>query len=295
MAEVVAIKDVIKEEPIQNALEIDEEGWTTAKKLYDWLELDPSHFSRWCEERILNNPYVDEMDFSPLTAKNTGERGRPVQDYAINRNLVKMLAISSKTKKGEEVRQKYHQLENNFQITIDQYNALLNHYNALITKYEELSTKLNELSTTMNEQTKVIEDHHLELSARMDAYDFGQSEFDHEKAQFIYDMAERLKEMMPYYNMTGNKYAPMLNKVIKRMEEISHEKFSDWEDYYKEKKHIDHIPNRLNVIAENKKFQCLFLDAYNQMCREMNIPNAANDMMDRVFEGKVFTCLEDFN
>lgn len=290
MAEVVAIKDVIKEESIQNALEIDDNGWTTAKRLYDWLEYDPTHYSRWCQDNIINNPVLEEnVDF--IGFSHNGENlqgGRPSMDYLISIEVAKEFAMMAKNERGKAARKYFNRVEKSMIVTVKQYNELVNNYNML-------STKLNELSTTMNEQTKVIEDHHLELSARMDAYDFGQSEFDHEKAQFIYDMAERLKEMMPYYNMTGNKYAPMLDKVIQRMEEISHEKFSGWEDYYKDKKHIDHIPNRLNVIAENEKFQCLFLNAYNQMCREMNIPNEANDMMDRVFEGKVFTCLEDFD
>lgn len=32
--------------PIEIALQIDDDGYTTSKKLYEWLELDQSHYSR---------------------------------------------------------------------------------------------------------------------------------------------------------------------------------------------------------------------------------------------------------
>lgn len=35
--------------PIEIALGIDEEGMTTARKLYTFLELAPQNFARWCK------------------------------------------------------------------------------------------------------------------------------------------------------------------------------------------------------------------------------------------------------
>ena len=37
--------------PIEIALQIDENGMTTASNLYAFLELDITHFSRWCNKK----------------------------------------------------------------------------------------------------------------------------------------------------------------------------------------------------------------------------------------------------
>ena len=46
--------------PIEVALGVDKDGFTTAKKLYQWLELDESHYSRWVSTNILENPFAEK-------------------------------------------------------------------------------------------------------------------------------------------------------------------------------------------------------------------------------------------
>ena len=40
--------------PIEIALQIDKDGMTTLSKLYDFLEINPSNYSRWCRKNIIN-------------------------------------------------------------------------------------------------------------------------------------------------------------------------------------------------------------------------------------------------
>ena len=52
--------------PIEIALSA-EDGFTTAKKLYEWLELDPTHYSRWIQSNLIENPFAEEgTDYSPF-------------------------------------------------------------------------------------------------------------------------------------------------------------------------------------------------------------------------------------
>ena len=92
--------------PIEIALEIDDDGFTTAKKLYDWLELDDTHYSRWIKINIIDNPFAEEgIDFSPLMAKSRkGVMGRPTNDYKLSVSFAKKLAMSSNTERGEQAR-----------------------------------------------------------------------------------------------------------------------------------------------------------------------------------------------
>ena len=43
--------------PIEIALGVDDEGMTTARKLYEFLELNPAHYARWCKANITDNEF----------------------------------------------------------------------------------------------------------------------------------------------------------------------------------------------------------------------------------------------
>ena len=101
MKEVIVTK---KQTPIEIALGIDENGMTTARKLYEWLELDPTHYSRWAKENITENPYADEKEFSPFVAKTPRQGGRPTEDYKISALLAKRISVASKCDRGEDAR-----------------------------------------------------------------------------------------------------------------------------------------------------------------------------------------------
>lgn len=90
--------------PIEIALQIDDEGYTTAKKLYDWLELNPAHYARWAKDNITENPFADENEFSPLKAKTSKKGGRPTEDYKITASLAKRISMADKSERGEQAR-----------------------------------------------------------------------------------------------------------------------------------------------------------------------------------------------
>lgn len=95
--------NVTSKTPIEVALQIDEDGMTTAKKLYEFLELDESHYSRWVKVNILENPFAEENEYSPLKASKK-RRGNVSLDYRITATLAKKLSMMCKTEKGEQAR-----------------------------------------------------------------------------------------------------------------------------------------------------------------------------------------------
>ena len=46
--------------PIEMALGVDAQGMTTARKLYEFLELAPQHYARWCKTNIRENTFAEE-------------------------------------------------------------------------------------------------------------------------------------------------------------------------------------------------------------------------------------------
>lgn len=90
--------------PIEIALGIDENGMTTARKLYFWLYENGSHYATWVKENVTENPYVEENEFSPILRKPKKQGGRPTEDYKITASLAKRISMSSKSDKGEDAR-----------------------------------------------------------------------------------------------------------------------------------------------------------------------------------------------
>lgn len=102
-----------KQTPIEIALDIDESGHTTAKKLYAWLDLRPGDYSRWVNQNIINNPYAENgTDYSARERKTSEEGGRPSVDYLLSASFAKKLAMSSRSPKGEETRNYFIKVEN---------------------------------------------------------------------------------------------------------------------------------------------------------------------------------------
>ncbi len=99
--------DIVTEERtlIEVALEVDKDGFTTAKKLYKWLELDETHYARWISTNILENPFAEEcVDYSPLKASEKQGRGNFAIDYKLSASFAKKLAMSTHSERGEQAR-----------------------------------------------------------------------------------------------------------------------------------------------------------------------------------------------
>ena len=113
-----------KRTPIEIELEVDKEGFTTAKKLYKWLELDETHYARWINSNILENPFADEgVDYFPIKNRHKG-RGRFSRDYKISASFAKKLATILRTGKGERARI-YFSMVNNTLIKLSEEQRAL--------------------------------------------------------------------------------------------------------------------------------------------------------------------------
>lgn len=102
-----------RQTPIEIALQIDADGNTTTKKLYSFLELNPTHYARWCKTNIIDNPYaVENTDFWAFTI-NGEWGGQASTDYKITATFAKKLAMASGSPKGEEARDYFVMVEQN--------------------------------------------------------------------------------------------------------------------------------------------------------------------------------------
>ena len=114
------ITNTSNQTPIEIALGIDEEGMTTARKLYAFLEMDSKNYSRWCKRNITENEFAEEnVDYfySSLMKSKQG-RGNFAEDYKLSASFAKKLSMQSKTAKGEQARQYFLKVEDKLKETV---------------------------------------------------------------------------------------------------------------------------------------------------------------------------------
>ena len=101
--------DTSKLTPIEIVLGIDKNGMTTAKKLYEFLELDKSQYARWCRCNITGNEFAEEnTDYWDV---ENPQGGRPTQDYKLTARFAKKLSMTQKNERGEQARDYFTKVE----------------------------------------------------------------------------------------------------------------------------------------------------------------------------------------
>ncbi len=99
--------------PIEIMLKVDQEGKTTAKALYEFLELNKSNYAKWCKKNILENDFAEEnIDYIVFVLKDENPQGgRPTTDYKLTASFAKKLAMSCQNERGEQAREYFIKVE----------------------------------------------------------------------------------------------------------------------------------------------------------------------------------------
>lgn len=103
------LMSVSNQTPIEIALGVDENGMTTARKLYAFLELGQGQFSRWAKANIESNEYYEEgRDWWGFDIVSNGNKCR---DYRLTTDFAKHLSMESHSSKGKIARQYFVTIE----------------------------------------------------------------------------------------------------------------------------------------------------------------------------------------
>ena len=148
-----------KKTPIEIMLQVDSGGKTTAKALYEFLELDKSNYSRWCKKNILENSFAEEnIDFWAFVI-NDEWGGQATTDYKLTASFAKKLAMSSQTERGEQAREYFLKVEQRLKQTVikdDEKQTKLE-----LQKMRAEAMKLNAQTRAFNSLMKSVDKKHL--------------------------------------------------------------------------------------------------------------------------------------
>lgn len=142
---------------IEIALGIDEEGMTTARKLYAFLELDSSNYSRWCKSNITGNEFAEEnVDYWAFVI-NDEWGGQATKDYKITAHFAKKLSVKGNSEKAEEAREYFTRLEEKVKQQVIDYSKLspeLQMFNQIFQQVAKTELEQKKLAERADQQEK---------------------------------------------------------------------------------------------------------------------------------------------
>ena len=128
-----AIKNAIDmRTPIEVALDIDSEGMTTARKLYDFLGLAQGQFSRWAKTNIIENEFATENE--DYWGFDIYVEGNKAVDYKLTAHFAKKLSVKGNSEKAEQAREYFTTVEERVKqkvIDISQLSPELKMFNTI--------------------------------------------------------------------------------------------------------------------------------------------------------------------
>lgn len=100
---------------LSELIKINPDGKTTARELYDFLQLRPGDYSRWCKNNIVENEFAEEgTDYFPFRM-NAECGGQASINYELTIPFAKKLCMMSKSERGNQARNYFIEVETRYQ------------------------------------------------------------------------------------------------------------------------------------------------------------------------------------
>lgn len=134
---------------------------TTSSNLYSFLELDLTHFSRWCNKNIKNNKFATEnKDYIVLAINGDNPKigGRPKTDYKITSEFAKKLSMTRNTEKHEQARQYFITCEQGLKIATKKLQDTTIQQDQLMKELVSTIKTINNTLQSMNDRISKLEE-----------------------------------------------------------------------------------------------------------------------------------------
>ena len=141
--------------PIEIALGIDEEGMTTARKLYEFLEMNKAVFSRWAKTNIEDNEFYQEN--KDWWGFNIVLNGNECRDYRLTTDFAKHLSMSSHSAKGKIARDYFVSIEDGAKKMVLQFQDMSPQLQYMIKVEQEQKRQAQEIEAVSNRVDSIRE------------------------------------------------------------------------------------------------------------------------------------------
>ncbi|MFV0343817.1 MAG: antA/AntB antirepressor family protein [Anaerocolumna sp.] len=141
--------------PIEIALGIDGNGMTTARKLYEFLELNKTQFSRWAKTNIENNEFYEEgIDWVGFDIVSNGN---DCKDYKLTTDFAKHLSMESHSSKGKIARNYFVGVEDKLKEVAIQVSSLPPEMQMFKSIFDQQAKQYIEMQQLKADNQKVID------------------------------------------------------------------------------------------------------------------------------------------
>nr|DAM27018.1 MAG TPA: AntA/AntB antirepressor [Caudoviricetes sp.] len=143
--------------PIEIALGIDKNGMTTAKRLYEFLEMDKSNYSRWLKRNIAENEFAEEgADYYSSDVTSEG-KGNFAEDFKLTAKFAKKLSMTQKNERGEQAREYFARVEDGAKKMILQFQDMSPQLQYMIKVEQEQKRQAQEIKSVSNRVDSIRE------------------------------------------------------------------------------------------------------------------------------------------
>lgn len=147
--------DTSKQTPIEIALQIDENGMTSLKNLYEFLELEQKNYARWCKRNILDNPFATEnIDYIVVRQSEERFNPKPTCEYLLTSDFAKQLSMTVKNERGQEARRYFIACEQGLKIAATKLQSNIN----MTEMMESLKSMAQAITTLTNNMITMQQD-----------------------------------------------------------------------------------------------------------------------------------------
>lgn len=255
--------------PIEIALGIDEEGMTTARKLYSFLELRKADFARWAKTNITENEFATENeDYWRLFIDAETPTGGKIQreDFRLTAHFAKKLSVKGNSEKAEEAREYFTRLEEKVKQQVIDYSKLspeLQMFNQIFQQVAKTELEQKKLAERADQQEK-------NMKAIIDTFKGTDSDVGTEK--WVNRCISKIAESDDFTYSFGNKYAAARNESYRRLSDRAgcrldqqlRNAISRAEERGCTKEQTNQI-NKLSVIMQNKRLKEIYVSVIKEM------------------------------
>ena len=255
--------------PIEIALGIDEEGMTTARKLYSFLELRKADFARWAKTNITENEFATENeDYWRLFIDAETPTGGKIQreDFRLTAHFAKKLSVKGNSEKAEEAREYFTRLEEKVKQQVIDYSKLspeLQMFNQIFQQVAKTELEQKKLAERADQQEK-------NMKTIIDTFKGTDSDVGTEK--WVNRCISKIAESDDFSYSFGNKYAAARNESYRRLTDRAgcrldqqlRNAISRAEERGCTKAQTNQI-NKLSVIMQNKRLKDIYVSVIKEM------------------------------
>ena len=236
--------------PIEIALGVDENGTTTARALYEFLELAQGQFSRWAKANIESNEFYEEN--KDWWGFDIVSNGNICKDYRLTTDFAKHLSMESHSARGKEARRYFIAIEDRAKQEVINRSQLSPQMQMVMSMAEGMARQELE----QKRQAKKIEEVQQTVSNMKDIFTTPIGDWKNEINARVREIA--IKSGIPYQELYGQLYGELENKAHCCLSRLQENKKKRMETAGNTKTAIKDGTTKIAVICDKPQLKEIF-------------------------------------